>query len=131
MTEHSESRKDGSTSGNVTNYLANERTYLAWLRTGIATIGLGFVVARFGLVIRELTGISAIPETKFHLSSFIGIALSVVGGAMVLFAFNRYAKNQERIRAGSFEPSTKAELVVSTTIFATALLVILYLLLTF
>jgi uncharacterized membrane protein YidH (DUF202 family) len=56
-------RSDGANrNGNVTDYLANERTYLTWLRTGIATIGLGFVVAKFGIAIRELTGISALPR---------------------------------------------------------------------
>ena len=48
----------------VSDHLANERTYLAWLRTGIATIGLGFVVAKFGLALRQLTGVSALPETN-------------------------------------------------------------------
>src|ERR1700693_568532 len=52
--------------GRVSDHLASERTYLAWLRTGIATIGLGFVVAKFGLAIRALTGISATSETSYH-----------------------------------------------------------------
>lgn len=37
-------------------HLANERTLLAWVRTCIAIMALGFVVARFGLLIRELAG---------------------------------------------------------------------------
>jgi len=81
---------DAKRSGNVTDYLANERTYLTWLRTGIATIGLGFVVAKFGLAIRELTGISALPESDVHLSSLIGVLLTVLGGAMILLAFRRF-----------------------------------------
>ena len=116
--------------GNVSNHLANERTYLAWLRTGIATIGLGFVVARFGLLIRELTGISAIPETSFHFSSIIGIALVIAGGIMELLALDRFVKNQERIRVGSYEPSKGAELILSSWIFAIAVLLVVYLLLT-
>lgn len=75
------------TSDRVSGRLANERTYLAWLRTGIATVGLGFVVAKFGLAIRELTGVSALPEDSYHLSSIIGIALSLFGGLMILLAF--------------------------------------------
>ena len=39
----------------LADHLANERTLLAWSRTSIAIIALGFVVARFGLLIRELT----------------------------------------------------------------------------
>ena len=118
-------------SDRVSDHLANERTYLAWLRTGIATIGLGFVVARFALVIRELTGISALPETSFHLSSIIGISLTVARGLMILLAFKRFSRNQERIRKGNYEPSKRAELAVTATIFAIALLLAAYLLLTF
>ncbi|MGH2639766.1 MAG: YidH family protein, partial [Rhabdochlamydiaceae bacterium] len=57
----------------VSDNLANERTYLAWLRTGITVIALGFVVAKFGLIVREL--VPSVPETSFHFSSYIGIAL--------------------------------------------------------
>ena len=60
----------------ITDYLANERTYLAWLRTGIATIALGFVVARFGLLIRTLTGISALSETEYHFLALLDFVLS-------------------------------------------------------
>ena len=115
----------------VSDYLANERTYLAWLRTGIAMIGLGFVVAKFGLAIRALTGISAIPETTYHFSSIIGIALTFAGGLMLLLAFKRFKRNQEKIRSGIYEPSNAAELTVTVSIFIIALLLIAYLLLTY
>ena len=130
MSDHSDTSSARSQSGNITDHLANERTYLAWLRTGIATIGLGFVVARFGLVIRELTGISAIPETSYHLSSIIGIALAIMGGLMVLLAFQRFARNQNRIRAGNYEPSNRVELVTSFALFIIVVLLVAYLLLT-
>jgi putative membrane protein len=122
---------EGATKDRISDHLANERTYLAWLRTGIATIGLGFVVAKFGLAIRELTGVSAIPETSYHLSSLIGVALSVAGGLMILFAFHRFRRNQQRIKSGIYEPSTAAELTLTVTIFIIALLLVAYLLLTF
>jgi putative membrane protein len=115
---------------NVREHLANERTYLAWLRTGIATIGLGFVVAKFGLAIRELTGIAALPETSYHLSTIIGIALSVTGGFMMLFAFWTYSKNQYRIRAGVYEPTTRPELALTISLFIIAALLVAYLVLT-
>ena len=115
----------------ISDHLANERTYLAWLRTGIATIGLGFVVAKFGLAIRELTGISAIPETAYNLSSIIGIALAIIGGLIVLFAFPRFKKNQGRISSGIYEPSTGFELVLTSSIFVIALLLIVYVFLSY
>ncbi len=112
-------------------YLANERTYLSWLRTGIATIGLGFVVAKFGLAIRELTGISALPESTVHLSSLIGVILTILGGGMILLAFRRFSSNQQRIRAGKYEPTKGTELALTASLFMVALMLIAYLLLTF
>jgi uncharacterized membrane protein YidH (DUF202 family) len=73
--------------------------------TGIATIGLGFVVAKFGLALRQLTGVSALPETSYHLSSIIGIALTITGGLMILLSYQSFVKNQQRIRAGIYEPT--------------------------
>lgn len=115
----------------IRDHFANERTYLAWLRTGIATIGLGFVVAKFGLAIRELTGISAIPETSYHLSSYIGIALTVAGGLMILLAYQRFKTDQERIESGSYEPSVKVEFAITIIFFIITLFLVAYLVLTF
>jgi uncharacterized membrane protein YidH (DUF202 family) len=51
----SDDQKPTETSPSRTrDHLANERTLLAWVRTSMAIIGLGFIVARFGLLLREL-----------------------------------------------------------------------------
>ena len=112
----------------VTDYLANERTYLAWLRTGIAIIAFGFVVAKFGLIVKEL--VPSAPETSFHFSSYIGIALVLAGGFMEALALRRFTTNQERIRVGKYEPSSGTETAISVSIFVIAMLLIVYLLLT-
>ena len=69
----------------IRDHLANKRTMLAWARTGIAVMALGFVVARFGLLLRELR--LALPR---HLpegvSTVFGTALVVIGGVLVLLA---------------------------------------------
>jgi putative membrane protein len=112
----------------VRDHLANERTYLAWLRTGIAVIALGFVVAKFGLIVKEL--VPSAPETSFHFSAIIGIALVLAGGFMEILALKRFTKNQERIRTGRYEPTTGTEMAISLSIFGIAVLLIAYLLLT-
>jgi len=104
---------------NVRAHLANERTYLAWLRTGIATIGLGFVVAKFGLTARTL-----------FFSTVTGILIVAIGGSMELLALRRFMKNQGRIRLGNYEPSTGTELILSSSIFLIAILLIAYMFLT-
>lgn len=112
----------------IADYLANERTYLAWLRTGITVIALGFVVAKFGLIVKELAPNA--PQTTFGFSSFIGIALVLVGGFMEMLALKRYTRNQNRINQGRYEPSSTMELLMSSTIFIIAIILILYLVLT-
>jgi putative membrane protein len=108
--------------------LANERTYLAWVRTGITVIGLGFVVAKFGLIVREF--VPSVPTTSFHFSSIVGIALVLAGALMELLALKRFAKNQERIEAGKYEPTTTTEVVISTSTFIIAILLIAYMVFT-
>src|SRR2546423_4872312 len=76
-----------ATSRRVTDHLANERTFLAWIRTGLATITFGFVVERFGLVLREL-GLkgTVAPIIAVHYSSIFGVALTLLGVAMIIVA---------------------------------------------
>lgn len=113
---------------NISDHLANERTYLAWLRTGIAVIAFGFVVAKFGLIVKEL--VPSAPETSFHFSDYIGITLVLAGGLMEILALKRFTRNQERIRARIYEPSYGIELAISALVFAIAITLIIYLLLT-
>ncbi len=69
-------------------YLANDRTLLAWVRTGIAVIGLGFVVARFGLLIRELAnaGVKHTAALPSGVSTAFGVALVMLGALLLLVA---------------------------------------------
>jgi putative membrane protein len=110
-------REENGDHRKITSYLSNERTYLAWLRTGIATMGLGFVIAKFGLTSGSST---------LYLSNIIGIFIIAVGATMELLALSRFRKNQERIRSGSYQPSTGTELILSSSIFLIALLLIGY-----
>src|SRR5215471_15469958 len=69
-------------------FFAAERTLLAWIRTGLTI--MGFVVARFGLFLRVIaaqrtdstTPVAAPP----HVSNTVGIALVVLGVAIMLVA---------------------------------------------
>jgi putative membrane protein len=112
----------------VTEHLANERTYLAWIRTGVTIIALGFVVAKFGLIVKEIN--PSAPETSFHFSSYIGIALVVSGGLMEMLALKRFTNNQERIRVGRYEPSAYIETAISSGVFVIAIILIIYLIVT-
>lgn len=69
--------------------LANERTLLAWVRTSVAMMGLGFVVARFGLLLRELAGAKA-RQVPSGVSSGFGVALILCGALLLALATIRY-----------------------------------------
>jgi putative membrane protein len=118
----------GEDGARISDYLANERTYLAWVRTGIAVIALGFVVAKFGLIVKEI--VPSAPETPFHFSSYIGIALVLAGAFMELLSLKRFTRNQERIKTGNYEPSSGIEVSISVGIFLISVLLIAYLILT-
>jgi putative membrane protein len=77
-------------------FFAAERTLLAWIRTGLTVMGFGFVVARFGLFLR-LLAVQRAPaggETELHtsFSSFVGIALVLIGAAAIFAAGYQYRK---------------------------------------
>lgn len=71
--------------------LAAERTLLAWIRTGLALMGFGFIVARFGLLIRELaSGPEPVIEKSPGLSLWLGTALVALGVAVNCLAASRH-----------------------------------------
>src|SRR5438874_1698846 len=93
------------TSKRVTDHLANERTFLAWMRTGLATITFGFVVERFGLLLRELGLKNApIPLTDVHYSSFIGIALTILGVILIIVALINFLRIRQAIDKDDYHP---------------------------
>ncbi len=114
----------------VTDHLANQRTFLAWVRTGLATMTFGFVVERFGLVVRELD-----PKTQslfvlsFHASSLIGVALTVFGVIVIIFALIDFLRNRRAIDAERFHPSIGFAIVLTILASVIGILLAVYLLL--
>ena len=104
----------------VSAHLANERTYLAWVRTGLVVITLGFAVARFGLALATI--LQVLPGIRY--SSIVGISLVLLGGAIELFAFQRFRNNQKTISSDTYEPTSSAEAILSVTIFLLAILIL-------
>jgi inner membrane protein YidH len=91
-------------------------------------MGLGFVVAKFELIVKSL--VPSAPTTSYGLSSIIGIALVIAGGLMQMLALSRFTTNQQRIKTGRYEPSKSIETTVALSMFAIALLLTVYLVLT-
>jgi putative membrane protein len=108
--------------------LANERTLLAWARTAIAIMGLGFVVARFGYVIRVVTGVGgAAPR---GVSTAFGVVL-VLGGVLLLAVANvRYLRTTEDILHNRFRWNSRLGVVLTSLLVLVGLVLAVYLLLT-
>jgi putative membrane protein len=74
---------------NFSDHAANERTFLAWVRTAIAVMAFGFLVERFDLFLEtvapSLSGRMLSPVGQ-KFGNFVGLALIVVGTAMVALA---------------------------------------------
>lgn len=66
-------------------HLANVRTFLAWVRTAITIMAFGFVVAKFGLLLRELPGAHVHPG-ELHLATILGSTLVLMGGVFLAMA---------------------------------------------
>ena len=105
---------------------AMERTFLAWTRTALALMGFGFIVARLGLMMRELAAASGGPGTVQSsagapMSIWLGAALVVLGILVQGFAIREHRYLLVLFRRG--DPVDDVSWPLSTML-ATALIVI-------
>jgi len=110
-------------------HLANERTFLAWIRSCIAIMALGFVVARFGLLIREL-GARAPRHPSVGLSTGFGVALVVCGALLTILAMLRYRATTGAIDRNNYHPSPWLIALLAGGLVVVAALLAAYLVLT-
>lgn len=109
--------------------LANERTLLAWGRTSVAIMGLGFVVARFGLLIRELANIGTRPVPS-GLSTAIGVVLVICGMVLLILSWLRYRMITDDILHKRFRWDSRLGALLTGLLVLAGLLLAIYLLIT-
>lgn len=116
--------------GSVSDYLANERTLLAWVRTSITLMALGFVVARFGLLLRELAskggGLGKAPSA----APYIGVLLVLAGVVLAIIGITRFVRTRGQLQGGRFESEIRSVLVMIGLVIAAGLALTAYLILT-
>lgn len=123
-------KKAAQVSKRVSDHLANERTFLAWTRTGLATIAFGFVVERFGLVLRELGFKGIAVDVPIHISSFFGVALTLLGVVMMIVALENFLHIRKAIDQEEFHPRAWYAIVLTVLASVIGVLLAVYLLLT-
>lgn len=105
-------------------YLAVERTLLAWIRTGLALMGFGFVVARFGLLLRELA-VARGPTTGQiqtpGYSVWFGVALVVAGVLINAYAAWAHRRIARCLRVGDIEPTKDSRMGIALAVLLAAL----------
>jgi putative membrane protein len=115
MTEASASQSRG----NVSDYLAAERTFLAWLRTGLALMGFGFVVARFGLFLQQLKIIDPTLQGRANggNSVWFGTALIVTGVFVEIFACWHHVNLVHQLNRGATEFTKSSKAAIALGVF--------------
>ncbi|MEW6584048.1 MAG: DUF202 domain-containing protein [Nitrospirota bacterium] len=116
--------------------MANERTFLSWVRTSIGIMAFGFVVEKFGIFIQQFSYfISKEPGQEITYahppspgySSVLGIFLIGLGALMGALAFIRYRKVECQIDADTYQPSLILDILLTLSLFAIGMFLIIYL----
>lgn len=111
---------------------AAERTLLAWIRTGLSMMGFGFVVARFGIFLRELAGMSQSNQQPPSYSLWIGAGLVALGVIVNIFAALGHWQFLKRLNAGEpFRPSRYSLPIIAALVLAIAGIAMVFYLLNF
>jgi putative membrane protein len=114
-----------SSSPQITNHLANERTFLAWLRTSIALISFGVVIVRLSY----LSPANAKPEpTNGGLNiAHIGLMFACVGLLMVAFALFNFFTTRRALESEKYVPRAASVVLFSMTVLLLGIAVVVYL----
>jgi putative membrane protein len=109
-------------------HLANERTLLAWARTAITIMALGFVIAKFGILVREVRGLTHAAQEAVHFSALFGAALVCTGAVALAFAAAGFVRVKRGIDRQEVYFSPTNGLVVAAVLTIAGLLLAVYLL---
>jgi putative membrane protein len=109
--------------------LAAERTLLAWIRTGISLMGFGFVVARFGVFLRELAGLSGHGAEKPVVGgASIGVLVVAAGVLVNLWASLRHRQLFQRLARGDTDIGMRGPVFIGVATGVGGLLLLIILL---
>lgn len=123
-------------SSHATDHMANERTFLAWIRTSIGIMAFGFVVEKFALFIKQIalllgkSPLQGLHNTSYSLqgySSIFGVFLVALGVLISLLAFIKYKQVEKQIEAGTYQPSTLLNTLLTSCVLLIGIFLVVYL----
>ena len=94
-------------------HAANERTFLAWVRSAVAIMGFGFLVEKFDLFVKTAgssLGVKPLGEHSQFIGNLAGLALFLLGGAMMVLAVVRFRQTSLAIDSEEKHPTTGARM---------------------
>jgi putative membrane protein len=106
-------------------HMANVRTFLAWVRTAITIMAFGFVVAKFGLLLRELPG-SHIHPAELRLATIIGSFLVLLGAVFLVLATVDFLTVKRQIEAQLIAFSAAIHILLASILIVVAVGVAAY-----
>jgi putative membrane protein len=110
-------------------HLANERTFLAWMRTGITIIALGFVVAKFGILLREVGGGHVHAETA-RIGGIVGVGLVFGGILIAALGAMKFLQIRRDIEQGVVRFSVTLDVALAVVLGAASIILAVYLIAT-
>jgi putative membrane protein len=113
-------------------HAANERTFLAWVRTAIAVMAFGFLVQKFDLFLRiagETLALRVLPTGGRLIGTVAGLALIVLGAAMMALAAVRFRRTTLDIDAAERRPGpgTRLDIAVVALLLLLGTILFVYL----
>jgi putative membrane protein len=104
---------------NFGDHSSNERTFLAWVRTAIAVMAFGFIVEKFDLFL-EVAAPSLAGRTPSvpgqRIGNIAGLALIIVGTAMVVIAAIRFLITAKNIDSEDLKPGAGSRMDVALAV---------------
>jgi putative membrane protein len=110
-------------------HLANERTFLAWIRTSITIVALGFVVAKFGILLREVGGSHVHPLTS-QAGAVVGVVLVVAGLVTAALATLRFLQTRDDIEQEVVAFSPVFDVALAVMVGLVSIVLAIYLVIT-
>jgi putative membrane protein len=113
----------------LSEHLANERTYLAYLRTSVSLMSFGLAINRFSFYLEQFREMENRKGSASVLvgSQQLGIAMMILGMALLVWASIYYNQIFQQIEAQDFRPTRSGIFVLTSLLLVVGLVGVVWL----